>query len=779
MKNKLLKIVIQLLIASTFVYTGYAQEFVHPGLINNSDELNFIKNKVNSNQQPWASGYRKMLTQTVDRIAANSLDMPRLSNLNYKPDPSSCEDFVSSTDDYKTNPCINRMKDDMTAVYCHALQWYIRGDTAHAKKAVEILNSWSYAIKSWTGERKRYAGYLITTGLYGAEIIRYSYKGWSQSDIKKFESLLNDIIWPFIKNGHPETMNAHSSNQESSVVMGKIAIAIFLNDREKFSDAVAHYRRHLKNNIYPDGKNFEVCRDLGHTELSLAHLVSSCEMAWKQGVDLYKEKGTSTSDNILLRSIEYNIPWLLNETNKPEPDCKNDPVHANNDAVDVRISAPYYEMAYNHYHNRKGVSAEPLKRMLETYKSGSGEPSRPERYSAVGFGWGTLTHYNLPHYPAGYKQKNSFNKTAVKAGGKTVIGSAISIIGTQSPSVIISNNRLHVPLKDDTNIKIEGPHRFLKIAGLTGFQPTSLKTIAIIKTTAHQGPRGSVSFWFSPLQDLDFFKMNENTLPGGNIFSLLSDTFPSLKPDDMSFGIFWSNSYPQFMGKFAKGAIWKKLDHGLAPFVYAERLPLRRNALYYMVLTWDKPAQNLKLYINGVLMGFYNYANNFEMSGEDLYIGNTMMIMRDLTIEESIPAQKAILAAYHSQKLLHNIQADNDIREATVVVQKPAFNVMRDASWKEAYTCSFTNADDLKGWIFQTGDKFKEKFDVRITKEGLLIKTPAEVDVDTRMYLWSPKTFEGDQWIEFDFRLESPQGLALLAVFASGAHREDFIGDHG
>lgn len=402
---------IVLFLVTCFISETYAQKFVHPGLVNNLDELNFIKAKVNSGQEPWASGYLKMLTQTVDRIAANSLDMPKLSSLNYKPDPSNCENFVSGTDDYKTNPCINKMKDDMTAVYCHALQWYVKEDTAHAKKAVEILNAWSYAIRSWTGERKRYAGYLITTGLYGAEIIRYSYKGWPSSDIQQLKSMLNDIVWPFIKNGHPDTMTAHFSNQESSVVMGKIAISIFLDDTAKFNDGVAHYRRHVKNNIYSNGKNFEVCRDLGHTELSLAHLVASCEMAWKQGVDLYKEKGNSNSDNILLRSIEYNIPWLLNEPGKPDPDCKNDPVHANNDPVDVRASGPYYEMAYNHYHNRKGLKAEPLKRMLETYKTSAGEPMRPERYSAVGYGWGTLTHFNLPDYPAGYRSANKLTKT--------------------------------------------------------------------------------------------------------------------------------------------------------------------------------------------------------------------------------------------------------------------------------------------------------------------------------------------------------------------------------
>jgi hypothetical protein len=64
------------------------------------------------------------------------------------------------------------------------------------------------------------------------------------------------------------------------------------------------------------------------------------------------------------------------------------------------------------------------------------------------------------------------------------------------------------------------------------------------------------------------------------------------------------------------------------------------------------------------------------------------------------------------------------------------------------------------------------------TKDGLLIETPDDIDTETRMYLWSGRNFEGDQWIEYDFRIESPEGLGLLVVCASGMQREDFIADH-
>lgn len=67
---------------------------------------------------------------------------------------------------------------------------------------------------------------------------------------------------------------------------------------------------------------------------------------------------------------------------------------------------------------------------------------------------------------------------------------------------------------------------------------------------------------------------------------------------------------------------------------------------------------------------------------------------------------------------------------------------------------------------------------VDIAPEGLYFKTPDKIDNATRLTLWGPKTFEGDQCLEVDFRLESPKGLALVILCASGMGREDFINDH-
>ncbi len=67
------------------------------------------------------------------------------------------------------------------------------------------------------------------------------------------------------------------------------------------------------------------------------------------------------------------------------------------------------------------------------------------------------------------------------------------------------------------------------------------------------------------------------------------------------------------------------------------------------------------------------------------------------------------------------------------------------------------------------GDKFRDRFKLDITENGLYWETPDIIDTESRGYLWCPAKVEGDQWIEFEFQLVSPKGLALVMMCASGS----------
>lgn len=339
---------------------------------------------------------------------------------------------------------------------------------------------------------------------------------------------------------------------------------------------------------------------------------------------------------------------------------------------------------------------------------------------------------------------------------------------------------LTVPLGDRTGLHVEGPHRFLSVAGLTGFQPTSLSTRAAVKTDLHREPQGTVDFWFSPLEDLTFFPSNQADSRVPFNFPFLSDTFPGREIDPMRFGIYLTSGYPAILAKFAEGGIWSKLDFGLAPFVYAEKALLRQGHWYHLALTWDRAAKCLVIYLNGMMAGHNLHADNFQDAAPILYLGSPMMLLRDLRLQDRALSDERIRAIYQQARPAANGLPDADWRQMLTPAFLPPLDLRRDASWAPVYECPFTRPGDLDGWVRQgPGEKFLKDFLMEQTPEGLFIRTPDVLEKETRMYLWSQRTFEGDQWIEFDFRLESPKGLALLSICASGMQREDFIADHG
>jgi len=173
------------------------------------------------------------------------------------------------------------------------------------------------------------------------------------------------------------------------------------------------------------------------------------------------------------------------------------------------------------------------------------------------------------------------------------------ILGPRGLAATQPAAELHLPLHDTTGLNLQGPHRFLTIAGQTCFQTTSLKTKATLSTTLHRGPTGALSSWFSPRENAEFYSLSERAqsiVSEATVFPLVSDASPPRDRNQMTFGIYWTSGYPQFVGKFAGGGIWEQLDFGLAPFVYAERLSLRAGAWYHVMLSWDKPRTAARLH---------------------------------------------------------------------------------------------------------------------------------------------------------------------------------------
>ena len=181
-----------------------------------------------------------------------------------------------------------------------------------------------------------------------------------------------------------------------------MAIAVFLDDRPSFDRGVDMWKKRVpayiylkKDGMYPvsppgtskttaqlidywqgqttfvDGLAQETCRDFGHTEWGIAAALAGAETALQQGVDLYKEEGGR-----LRAGMEFHADYV---TGTPAPSwlCGG--------TLNLG-GVPTFEIGYNHFHDRLGLSLPLTLKYLEQKTRAS---ASPVSYFIV---WETLTH---------------------------------------------------------------------------------------------------------------------------------------------------------------------------------------------------------------------------------------------------------------------------------------------------------------------------------------------------------------------------------------------------
>ena len=358
--------------------------FVHPGLLHTRADLERMRQRVATGQEPWRSGFERLRDD-------------RCSRADWK---------LNGPLEVVTRGSVNsagngQMMMDGNAAYQNALMWCITGNETHAKKAIEILNAWSGALKKMDGRDVQ-----LSAGLNGfkfanaAELMRHTYPTWKPADVAQFERLLKEAIYPPIQN----FALFANGNWDAACMKTMMAIGVFCDDGELFDRAVRYYRSGKGNGrlthyvINEAGQAQESGRDQQHTQLGLALLAETCEIAWNQGVDLYGE-----SDNRLLKGFEYTARYNIGQ-DVPFAAC----VDTTGKYRHTKISAdgrnklrPIYEMVWNHYQNRCGIPA--------PFASQAADKLRPEGAAPYSDhpGFGTLLFSLPPKSQSGPEVKKS------------------------------------------------------------------------------------------------------------------------------------------------------------------------------------------------------------------------------------------------------------------------------------------------------------------------------------------------------------------------------------
>lgn len=282
-----------LFLITAFVFAGSsAQTFIHPGIDMCREDLELMKNKTLAGEQPWRGAFERLKAETPLSFEVKTYAHV-ISGPYGKPD-------IGGSD----------LSKGAVMAYNCAVLWYITKDKAYAEKAIEIIGKWSESLRSLDENNAKLlvalSGYKFCNA---AEILRYTYPGWTENHTAAFTEMIMSVYYPLLRFYFPQA----NGNWDGAIMHTLLSIAIFTNDRPLFDNAVYHYLHGKANGslikyIFPNGQCQETTRDQGHVQMGLGEFAGAARIAYTQGVDLF-----SAGDNRLALGYEYTSRFLLGE----------------------------------------------------------------------------------------------------------------------------------------------------------------------------------------------------------------------------------------------------------------------------------------------------------------------------------------------------------------------------------------------------------------------------------------------------------------------------------
>jgi hypothetical protein len=378
----------------TFSLSSPLLAAIHPGMLHTDADFARMAAKVAANAQPWKGSYDLLVASSNSQSTWGARPVATI-NRGTSPDNSAL------------------LFNDAAAAYQNALRWKITGDTAHANKAVEILNAWGYTLTGITGNADRF----LAAGLQGyqmanaAEIMR-SYSGWSAADFNQFKTMMLNVFYPmnnqFLLYHNDANIQNYWANWDLCNMCSILAIGILCDDQAKIDQAINYFKtgggNGSINNAVPIlhsptlGQWQEAGRDQEHSEMGVGLMATFCEMAWNQGIDLY-----GYNNNRFLAGAEYiarynnmrDVPFSYYSWNSGTGGGSHN-THWYVSNAGQGAARPIWDMIFGHYAQRMGYYVPEIEE-----KAASGRPDGGPQYGGTSsafdqLGFTTLTFYRDP-----------------------------------------------------------------------------------------------------------------------------------------------------------------------------------------------------------------------------------------------------------------------------------------------------------------------------------------------------------------------------------------------
>jgi hypothetical protein len=332
--------VILMMIMTFNALTLKGQGFLHPGIDQSAKDLAEMKRFVAEGREPYKAAFQRM-KESADKEFTIRPHTHVLRGPYAKPNIGG-EDLMNGA----------RM------AYDCALMWYLTGERRYADKSIGIINAWSSRIWDFDyNDAKLLAGLTGYLFCNAAEILRYTDAGWKPASIDAFSHMLMTVHYPLLRQYFPTA----NGNWNGAIIHSLLAIGIFTDNREIFSNAVDNFLHAPVNGgifkyIYPNGQCQESPRDQGHVQLGLDEFSGAARIAFTQGVDLF-----SIGDDRIALGFEYTARFLFGEN----PHC-----YCTISEREKRLR-DNYEYVYRHY-AAKGVEMPWTKRAADSLRQKAG-----------------------------------------------------------------------------------------------------------------------------------------------------------------------------------------------------------------------------------------------------------------------------------------------------------------------------------------------------------------------------------------------------------------------
>ena len=289
------------------MYLTAAVAYEHPALLHNAADIARVKGLLT--QEPFKSAYSALETASGGTAAGAVEWLKRMDASNWGPSGKN-----GQYEDYSN---FSHAVTDAKLAYDLSLRYQLKGSTAAATAAVNILNDWAknckgfFRLEGYTNNIPDPNEYLMLIQAYqfanAAELLR-NYNGWEAADFTAFKEWMRttfaDIAVLFLENHHKQKDLHYWLNWDLAALNALLSVGILCDD-PMLVEYVNTYTTEGKGNgraaegyafiaTYQDTDSDETLaqcqesgRDQGHSTLDITLLGVLCQTAKNIGKDYF------------------------------------------------------------------------------------------------------------------------------------------------------------------------------------------------------------------------------------------------------------------------------------------------------------------------------------------------------------------------------------------------------------------------------------------------------------------------------------------------------------